>query len=97
MLNRRLKEIPLPKDEDEATLSAAIKEERALAHEELLNDTQDIREIPAHLLLDESDMPLAGKGETNQLMQAAVASIKYNLGFLYIGDAEGDEITEAED
>jgi hypothetical protein len=81
----------LSPDSEDRGIPASIGELRQMGLHALLQDTQDIPDVPDHLLLTEVDMPKPLKGEAGDANQAGVANIKFQLGFLYQLDEEDEE------
>lgn len=93
-----IREHPAPEGWDGEKLPIAINEERAALINDLMRETQDIREIPKAWYLCGADMPKPIKGELGDQNQFGVADIQHNLGFLFdCGDEEEMDGTRAED
>jgi hypothetical protein len=76
----------LSPDSEDRSIPASINELRQMGLHALLQDTQDIPDVPEHLLLTDVDMPKPIKGEAGDANQSGVALIKFQLGFLYAID-----------
>jgi len=80
---------PVPDDADQdASMPVSVAEARHRAIEEMLDATQEIRDVPPHLILSEADMPVTLK--SNPENRAGIADIIASLDFLYpLTDEEG--------
>ena len=77
-----IESLPMPEgDGEEQAMPAYLTEARFKAIEAMLDDTQDVKDVPATLILSEADMPTTMK--TNPENRAGVADIIANLDFLY--------------
>ena len=77
-----IERLPMPEgDGEEQAMSASLTEARFKAIEAMLDDTQDVRDVPANLILTEADLPAAMK--TNPENRAGIADFLSNLDFLY--------------
>lgn len=86
---------PIPDDYDEKDLPARLREQRNLEVDEVLKLTQEIRDIPDHLLIQRADLPKVSKHLENN--QEAVADAIASLGVeLYPSLFEIDEEKDAE-
>lgn len=78
-----IKDHPTPDGWEERNLPVAVLEAREFAFRALLDQEQDIADIPSHLVLTESDLPKLMKGKEGDDNQVGVASIISGLHFLF--------------
>lgn len=74
-----LKDFPAP--EDSETIPPGILEARTKAVNELMDLEVDVKDVPDHLLIKETDLPKAIKGKDEN--QKGVADIMASLGTIY--------------
>lgn len=73
---------PVPEGGDEErSMPVHVSEARYTAIQAMLDETQEIKDVPAHLILSEADMPITMKNNPDN--RAGIADILSNLDFLY--------------
>lgn len=72
---------PAPDDLDASQLPVAIMEARQREIDAILDDEQELRDVPPHLRFEEKDLPRSFKAHEDNA--AGVADIVANLDFLF--------------
>jgi hypothetical protein len=81
---------PAPDDLDASQLSVAIVEKRQREIDAILDEEQEIRDVPPHLLFEEKDLPRSFKAHEENAV--GVADIVANLDVLFpIADDEAQQ------
>ncbi len=93
-----IKRYPAPDGWDERDLPVAVLEARQAEYNDLMEQTQELRDIPANLYITEKDLPKLMKGEAGDSNRQAVAWITTNLHFLFKTQFEDEEpVKDGED
>ena len=83
-LQKLMAALPPPKDLGDGKMPRWLVEERERRFaEEVLDQEQDVGDIPDTLLVNEKDLPLALKGENGEANRQGVADIVTALGPMY--------------
>src|ERR1043166_188544 len=78
-----IKQNPPPPGWEDRDLPITVLEAREFGFRALLEDEQEIREIPDSLILDDDDLPKRLKGEQDDANQVSIATVIRNLHFLF--------------
>ncbi len=85
-----IKQNPPPPGWEDRDLPVILLEAREFAFRELLDDEQEIRDIPESLILDDDDLPKRLKGEQDDANQVSIATVIRNLHFLFQSNIDED-------
>ncbi len=95
--NGIIAEHPVPEGWESESLPVGVMEARQKEINELLEDTQDIPEIPKDLMIQDKDLPKLIKGEMGDANQSGVGDIIHKLHFVYGGWPEQEKVKDGED
>lgn len=95
--NNIIAEHPVPEGWESESLPVGVMEARQREINALLEDTQDIPEIPKELLIQDKDLPKLIKGEMGDANQSGVGDIIHKLHFVYGGWPEQEEVKDGQD
>lgn len=84
---------PVPDDLDGTQLPTAILEKRQREIDTMNDQEQEIRDVPAHLLIEDKDFPRSFKHHEDNAM--GVADLRNSLDFLYPIPLEEDASDDA--
>lgn len=76
---------PTPAGWEDTDLPIAVMEARQFEYNELMEETQELRNIPENLYLTEKDLPKLMKGEAGDQNRVGLSRIQTYLHFLWKG------------
>jgi hypothetical protein len=88
---------PAPPEWDGQDIPQALIEQRTAHYNDLMEEEQDVGEIPAHLYLTEKDLPKIMKGELGDQNRVGTAMIIARLHFLYKLEGDDEEVADGND